>query len=104
MKVLKTISTLSESSWILKRHLIRSTMKYLCCLCCLYNLNFYGTRGIPLICLTDSSVSLFMTIPLYIKRSYVGFPKVQLLDLFLLYINDLFYFLHLLSVILFAHE
>ena len=65
----------------------------------LYNLNFHGIRGIPLIC-----VSWFMTIPLYIKRSYVGFPKVHLLDLFLLYINDLFHYSNLLSVILFADE
>ena len=38
--------------------------------------------GLLTICLTDSSVSWFRTIPPHINRSYVGFPKVQFLDLY----------------------
>ena len=48
--------------------------------------------GLLTICLTDSSVSWFRTIPLHINRSYVGFPKVQFLDLyFSFYISNVFF-------------
>ena len=48
--------------------------------------------GLLTICLTDSSVSWFRTIPPHINRSYVGFPKVQFLDLyFSFYTSRLFF-------------
>ena len=62
--------------------------------------------GLLAIYLTDNSVSWFMTMHLRVIRLYVGFHKVQSLDLyfFLLYINDLFHVSNLLSSILFADD
>ena len=107
MKVLKTISTLLDSSFFdLKKAFDTLNHEIL-----LDKLNFYGIRGIPLTWLTSYLPHRQQCVMVHEHTSsyntvLCGGPQGSVLVplLFILYINDLFHVSNLLSIILFADD